>query len=1398
MRNTTKRFWMRIVGFCLVLLLGSSTALSVRAAGDKDGKSEGTKIESETAASIRLMKTEGTVAVEKASGKSVKLIKNMKLFDGYHVSTEEKSYAWQELDKTKLIKEDALSEVEIRKSGKVLEVLLNSGNLYFNVTEKLAEDETLNICTSSMIAGIRGTSGWVKVVDSRHSSLYLLEGQVECSVTDPVTGQTKTTVISVGQKAEFTIDNSMQVGDRCEIQVSRFTEEDVPGFVQVELVGDKQRCEKIYSASGIDLRNVTKQEAIARLQEDQEKISEQQREIENQIAQQENNISKDPVWKREITPVKKPSEPQTQTPAQTEPESPAPSVPETPSTPSVPATPSTPDTTQVSVTDPDGISGILATGQDVVVSPDETSNIYQIDSDLHIPSGTTLTVDSGVTMIVGSAATVTVDGTLLAKGDAENEGKIIVNSSESFHITGAMTNRGTIVNQASGLIEAAEGIDNYGAISCDGTSTLYSSSADGTVRMRGTASTLVIAGGDITNRGTGAALALDEASQIGNITFTTDTLLQAVTENVLTVGGQKLGVDSYEVTFDSASNLYQFKIDVKTVTFDGGEGSTVKQVKVITGFAVGSGVPALTKAGYELTGWNTASDGSGESFTAQTVVTEDVTVYAQWSSNETTHTVTLDPNGGTLQTGNLLETVHNGTVELPVPLAPENYAFYGWYTAKDSNGVKVTGAEPITADVTYYARWVPGSTALKVEFCLPGETETVLETQYVVSGGTAVQPADPEKEGYTFEGWYQDSSLEITYRFDTPVTESIRLYAKFAIISYSVTYEAANGEEPYEVSVWHGYTVTAPETDPVKEGYTFIGWYADEACTTLYDFTTPVTEDITIFAGWQLNVYTVTLDAAGGTMTIDGVAGQQKASVSVNHGETATLPEPEQTGYTFLGWYQIDASDPANVIETEYTSQSVITGDLNLTAKWEINVYKVTFEPDNGEDPIITEVEYLQTASRPELTPEKEGYTFTGWYADETCKVPYDFYMAVTEDITIYAGWKLNVYTVTLDAAGGTMTIDGAAGQQKASVSVNHGETAALPEPEKTGYTFLGWYQIDASDPANVIETEYTSQSVITGDLNLTAKWEINVYKVTFEPDNGEDPIITEVEYLQTASRPELTPEKEGYTFTGWYADETCKVPYDFYMAVTEDITIYAGWKLNVYTVTLDAAGGTMTIDGAEGLQTAGVNVNHGETAVLPTPSREGYTFLGWYYYEIEDTNPDAAEVIEIRFTSDKVIMGDLSLTAKWEINVYTVTLQPQNGEEPVEQPVEHGDVVLMPEGWPTPSDSCDLEGWYYENTYETAYVEEPVTKDITLYAKWVCNVELNLGSGYVMVDDVAWESFYYVSVPVGEIPELPEPIYGGFVFDGWYLDEAFEKPYEAGPISEHLTLYANWIEAEL
>ena len=119
----------------------------------------------ETATTVKMQKTEGTVKVANNSGKSLSLIQNMSLYNGYQVATEAASYAWINLDDTKLTKLDEVSDMEIRSKGKELELLLNSGNLYFNVTAPLAADETLNIRTSSMVMGIRGTARWVKVID---------------------------------------------------------------------------------------------------------------------------------------------------------------------------------------------------------------------------------------------------------------------------------------------------------------------------------------------------------------------------------------------------------------------------------------------------------------------------------------------------------------------------------------------------------------------------------------------------------------------------------------------------------------------------------------------------------------------------------------------------------------------------------------------------------------------------------------------------------------------------------------------------------------------------------------------------------------------------------------------------------------------------------------------------------------------------------------------------------------------------------------------------------------------------------------------------------------------------------------------------------------------------------
>lgn len=155
------------------------------------------------AASMRLSRTEGTVSVVNTNGKNISLIENMKLYDGYGVETQQTSYAWITLDDTKAVKMDAVSAVKIQQKGKKLELLLNAGSLFFDVKEALKEDEVLNIRTSTMVTGIRGTSGIVRVIDDKHSQITILDGQVQTFVADPVSGQMKQGVISAGQTAEL-------------------------------------------------------------------------------------------------------------------------------------------------------------------------------------------------------------------------------------------------------------------------------------------------------------------------------------------------------------------------------------------------------------------------------------------------------------------------------------------------------------------------------------------------------------------------------------------------------------------------------------------------------------------------------------------------------------------------------------------------------------------------------------------------------------------------------------------------------------------------------------------------------------------------------------------------------------------------------------------------------------------------------------------------------------------------------------------------------------------------------------------------------------------------------------------------------------------------------------------
>ncbi|MCD8002879.1 MAG: InlB B-repeat-containing protein [Clostridia bacterium] len=349
--------------------------------------------------------------------------------------------------------------------------------------------------------------------------------------------------------------------------------------------------------------------------------------------------------------------------------------------------------------------------------------------------------------------------------------------------------------------------------------------------------------------------------------------------------------------------------------------------------------------------------------------------------------------------------------------------------------------------------------------------------QVVASGSTATTPTSPTRTGYTFSGWYLRDGTK--YDFSTAVSSDVTLYAHWATSTYTVTfnlnYTGATGT-PASQSVSYGGTVTAP-TSPTRTGYTFTGWYTSMTGNTVYDFSSSVTSDLTLYAHWSANVYTVSFD-----LNYDGATGAP-TSQSVSYGSTATAPtSPTRDGYTFAGWYTSASGGSA------YSFSTTVTGDITLYAHWteeSASTYTVSFNMNypymlSGASNVPSDqtVEEGECATEP-TAPTLTGCTFLGWYTSASDSgTLYDFSTAVTEDVTLYAQWLVSTYTVTfnLSYSGGTAP---------SSQTVRYGLTATEPdEPTRDGYTFLGWYLVtNASEP-------YDFSTAVTESFALYAQWE--------------------------------------------------------------------------------------------------------------------------------------------------------------------------------------------------------------------------------------------------------------------------------------------------------------------
>ena len=220
MKRSLPFLWLRhLIALCAVLALMLCLGVSSAFAADTVSGTD-----------MRLTATEGTVTLQNADGKALSAREGMRLYSGYTVTTGSRSYAYITLDSTKVVKLDANTTVQLSKDGSNLDLTVISGKLFFNVKAPLSANESLNIRTSTMVTGIRGTSGVVEVQNSTTSAVSIYDGKVEVVTNDAAAPDgVQTTIVEAGQRGiSFPVGN-----EQWQVSLLKLTAEDIPGFAAV-------------------------------------------------------------------------------------------------------------------------------------------------------------------------------------------------------------------------------------------------------------------------------------------------------------------------------------------------------------------------------------------------------------------------------------------------------------------------------------------------------------------------------------------------------------------------------------------------------------------------------------------------------------------------------------------------------------------------------------------------------------------------------------------------------------------------------------------------------------------------------------------------------------------------------------------------------------------------------------------------------------------------------------------------------------------------------------------------------------------------------------------------------------------------------------------------------------
>ena len=482
-------------------------------------------------------------------------------------------------------------------------------------------------------------------------------------------------------------------------------------------------------------------------------------------------------------------------------------------------------------------------------------------------------------------------------------------------------------------------------------------------------------------------------------------------------------------------------------------------------------------------------------------------------------------------------------------------------------------------------------------------------------------------------------------------------------------------------------------------------------------------------------LYTVTMDAAGG----DPIRPIQYTVES----EAFQLPTPIRTGYIFLGWTGEGITEAQKIIEIPQGS----TGDRTYTANWQVIEYTIItlLEGGNAGSSEVYFYTVEQTVTLP--TPTRTGYTFLGWTGEgiTTPQPNVTIPKGSTGDKTYIENWKLTEYNITMDLNGGS-------GQEKVVYTMTD-EDFELPTPTRNGYEFVGWTGEGITTPQTSVKIPKGS----TGNKAYTANWQVIEYTITLDTNGG--PVVSPIKYTveDTFTLPYIL--RPGYEFAGWTLDGSGMLPFTpliIYPGTTGDLHYKAEWRLAEYTITMD-------LDGGSGQEKVVYTITD-EDFDLPTPTRNGYEFVGWTGERI--TTPQTSVKIP------KGSTGNKAYTANWKVIRYTITLVTNGGAVIASIRYTVEDSVTLP--IPPDRPGYEFSGWVLDGSGQFPSTPMIIPKGSTgdrLYkAEWrVATYTITYvshGKAYNWVQYTINNQVYF-----GTPEEDPSYYLPGYTFVGWKID---------------------------